>query len=131
MPSAPGVKVTLNVQLAPSATLEPQSFVSPNSGLMAILATVNGASPELLNVTVCGGLGMPTSWSPKARLDGERLTAGATPVPDRLVVCGLTLALSMTVIDPVLVPLAVGVNVTSTEHVAAPARLVPQSFVWA
>ena len=42
---------------------------------------------------------MPTTWLAKVRLVGERLTAGAVPVPVRLTLCGLPVALSVRVTD--------------------------------
>src|SRR3984893_8248449 len=42
----------------------------------------------------------------------EIAKVGATPVPDKLIVCGLPAALSMIVTVPVWVPIAVGENVT-------------------
>jgi hypothetical protein len=50
-PGAVGVKVTLIVQRAPAATLLPQSLVSANSALMAMLLIVNVALPVLLSMT--------------------------------------------------------------------------------
>jgi hypothetical protein len=41
-----------------------------------------------------------------------RLTAGAVPVPLKLTICGLPLALSVRVRPPERLPVAVGVNVT-------------------
>ena len=54
-----------------------------------------------------------------------------TPVPDKLAVCGLPVALSVSVIVPVRVPAAVGVNVTLMEQLAPAASEVPQVLVWA
>ena len=48
------------------------------------------------------------------------------PVPFRLEVCGLLLALSLTLNTPVLVPLAVGVKVTLIVHFPLAIRLVVQ-----
>lgn len=47
-------------------------------------------------------------------------------MPATFDVCGLLLALSLTVNLPFLVPVAVGVNVTLMEHVLLAARLVVQ-----
>ena len=47
-------------------------------------------------------------------------------MPPRLDVCGLLLALSLTVNFPFLVPIAVGVKVTLMVHVLLAARLVVQ-----
>jgi hypothetical protein len=53
---------------------------------------------------------------PNQRLVADRLAAGATPVPVSVTVCGRRVALSVMVSAPVLVPGAVGVNVTLTEQ---------------
>jgi hypothetical protein len=45
-------------------------------------------------------------------LDVSPSAGGSTPVPLRLIVCGLPEPDDVTVIDPVRVPAAVGVNVT-------------------
>ena len=58
---------------------------------------------------------------------GERLTEDA-PVPVRLAVCGLLLALSVTVRVAPRVPVAVGVNVTSMEQLAPAPKVEPQLF---
>ena len=44
-----------------------------------MLATVKGALPVLLRVTVCGGLVVPTRWLPNAALAGESTAMGAVP----------------------------------------------------
>ena len=66
----------------------------------------------LFKVTLCAVLVLPTGWLPKARLVGERLTRAAVPVPERLTVCGLPLALSVMLSEAVRLPLAEGVNLT-------------------
>jgi hypothetical protein len=64
---------------------------------------------------------------------GARLAAGvaAMPVPPRLTVCGLPVALSVMEIVPVSAPSAVGVNVTLMAQFAPAARLEPQLLVCA
>ena len=62
---------------------------------------------------------------PKERLVGERLTAGAEPVPERLTVCGLPAALSEMLTEAVRVPVAPGVKVTLIVHVPLAAGTVP------
>ena len=49
---------------------------------------------------------------PKLTLVALRLTLGAVPVPLKLTVCGLPLALSVSVRLPERLPVAVGVNAT-------------------
>jgi hypothetical protein len=51
-PAAVGVKVTLRVQLAPAATLEPQVLVWEKSPLTVMLVMLRAAFPALLSVTL-------------------------------------------------------------------------------
>ena|SRR5438093_1459107 len=84
-PMAEGVNVTLIPQLAPIARLVPQLFVWAKSPLAAMLETVSGALPELVRVSACAALVVPTCCDPKVRLVEESVTAGAGPVvPKRL-----------------------------------------------
>src|SRR6266487_5804815 len=62
--------------------------------------------------------------------EGERL-GSAVPVPDRLAVCGLLVALSVTVKAPLRVPVAVAVKVTLIVQFAPAPTDVPQLLVWA
>jgi hypothetical protein len=116
LPVAVGVKVTLIVQLAPVATLDPQLLACAKSpGFVpatAIEEIVRATLPLLVSVTGCEALGVPTAWLLKVKLLAETPATGAVPVPVRLTVCGLPLALSVIVRVPVRVPVAVGVKVT-------------------
>ena len=80
---AVGVKVTLRVQLAPTATLEPQLLVSAKSPLfipvMVTLVMLSVALPVLLSVMGVAELVVPTSWLPKLYDAGDRFTTGASP----------------------------------------------------
>ena len=51
------------------------------------------------------------------------------PLPERLMTCGLPLALSVMVTAPVRVPVAVGVKVTLIVQLFPVATPVPQLFV--
>jgi hypothetical protein len=51
VPAAVGLKVTLRVQLAPAATLEPQVLVWEKSPLALMLVIVRLALPVFLSVT--------------------------------------------------------------------------------
>jgi len=53
------------------------------------------------------------------------------PVPERLVAWGLVAASSVIKTWPVLIPTAVGVNVTFTVHVCPGPSAEPQLLVWA
>jgi hypothetical protein len=83
-----GVKVTLRVQLDPAATLVPQVFVWLKSPLfvpvIVMLVMLSDAVPVLDKVTTWAALLVPSNWVPNVSVAGERLTAGAVPVPDRL-----------------------------------------------
>jgi hypothetical protein len=68
---------------------------------------------------------------PKFTLVGENPTVGVVPVPERVALCGLFVALSVTTTVPELVPVAVGVNVTLIVQFAPAATDVPQVLVWA
>ncbi len=90
---------------------------------------VNDTLPVFVSVTACAALVVLTCWFPNERLVGEKLTAGAVPVPARLTICGLLLALSVMVTVPVRVPVAVGVNVTLIAQLAPAATELPQELL--
>jgi hypothetical protein len=129
-PVAVGVKLTEIVHVPATATEVPQVLVWLKSPLAAIVVIVKGAVPELVSVTDCAALVVPTAWLLKVKLVGETLTAGAVPVPVNETVCGLLLALSVTEIDPVRDPVAVGAKVTEIVQVPATATDEPQVLVW-
>ncbi len=58
------------------------------------------------------------------------IVAAPAPVPVRLTVCGLPATLSTTLIVPVVVPVAAGVNVTLIVQAAPDVSEVPQLLVW-
>ena len=86
--------------------------------------------PEFVSVTVCGELVVPIRFLPKFRLEVDKVTIGANPVPVSPAVCGLFEALSVTVSEAVRLPVAVGVKVTLIVQLAPAARLLPQLLVW-
>ena len=90
-----------------------------------MLAIVKVAVPVLLRVKLAGELLVAAGWLGKARLAGERPTSGAVPVPVRLTVCGLFVALSVKVKLAVRLPAVVGVNVKLTVQVAFTASELP------
>jgi hypothetical protein len=73
---------------------------------------------------------VPTGCAGKVKEAGERLATDAVPVPVRLTVWVAGLALSVTVKEPLLEPLAVGVKVTLRVQLALAARLEPLVLVW-
>ena len=62
-------------------------------------------------------------------LAAESVTFGAIPVPLRLMACGLLLASSLTVKEPVRVPVAVGLKMMLMVQTAPDTRLDPQVLV--
>jgi len=81
---------------------------------MATPEIVTAAVPLLASVITNGALVVPTLCPPNEREVGDRVKAGpaANPTPVRPAVCGLPVALSVTLSVAVLVPGAVGPNVT-------------------
>ena len=76
LPVVLGVRVTLIVQFAPAARVEPQLLVSAKFALAAILAIVSVAVPELVSVMGRGWLAVPTTSSPKVKPFVEKETLG-------------------------------------------------------
>lgn len=134
-----GWKVTLTVQLAPTARVDGemgQVFVwakSPGSvPAILTLLRVTADVPLLVTVTLIGELVTPTTTLPKLTLVGERVTAdpAVAPVPETGSVCGLPGALSATDTEALLDPEAAGLKVTLIVQFFPAATLVPQVFVW-
>ena len=125
-PVAVGVNVTPTLQLAPAATLVPQVLVAIPKGPLTVMAE-NTSNPLwlLVSVTDLAELVEPTAVVLKLKDVADSVT-GALPVPVRLTVCGLLIALSANVSVPVAAPNAAGVKVTPTLQVAPAAMPVPQ-----
>jgi len=88
-PPAVGPKLSWMVQIAPATTVDPQLLlVWLKLALTEIPVMLNGPFPELVNVTGCAALVVPTVWLENVRLPGESVTNGvpAIPVPARLAV---------------------------------------------
>src|SRR5947209_9374180 len=119
-PVAPGVKVTLMVQLAFAARLLGQLLVWAKSPLFVpvnpMLVIFRGTVPVSVSFTAAFALVVPTFWLPKLTLVGLRLTTGivVVPVPLRATFWGLFSPLSVNVRLALRLPLAVGVKVTLT-----------------
>jgi hypothetical protein len=90
---------------------------------------VKAALPVLLRVTTLAGLVVPTAWFVNTRLAGERLTAGAMPVPIIGTLCGLPPALSEMLIPALRVPEAVGAKIALIEQEAPAAMELLQVLV--
>jgi hypothetical protein len=79
---------------------------------MLTLVIVSAAVPVFVRVTVEAALDDPTDWLAKMTLAGERTTVADAPVPVSGTVCTAPLPLSVRVMVPAIVPLAVGVKLT-------------------
>src|SRR5258708_19333981 len=83
-----------------------------------MLRKVIGVVPLFETVTFLGALTLPRFRFPKVKLAGEKLRFEIAPIPLSWTMWGLPGALSVMVMAPVLVPTAVGLNVTSTRPAA-------------
>ena len=130
-PGDSGVNLTLNLQLAPAATLDPQVLVSPKSlgslPVKSIPVMSSAVLPVLVKVTVIGELVFPTATLPKFSWLGVNFTS--VPVPLRGTLCGLPSALSLNDSVPLTEPAFEGLNVTKVLQLAPAVTLDPQSFV--
>jgi hypothetical protein len=116
-PAAVGLNWMLTVQKAAGASgpvqslhLEKDEASVPVSAPLKLSVEV----PLLVMVTDCAALAVPATWLAKVRLLCERVTAGATPAPDRLTDCGESLALSVRVKAAEAGPVAVGLKAMLT-----------------
>src|SRR2546425_758446 len=96
---------------------------------MLVMANVD--VPLLVNVTTLATLVVPTGWLPKSKLVLDRLRAGpeGVPVPIKLITCGLPPALSVMMIAPARVPMALGAKLTLIVQLAPFGTLPPQLSV--
>ena len=85
--------------------------------------------PLLVRATDWLPLVVPSACPAKSKLPTLKLTAGTNPVPLRLAVCGLPVALSLTLRMPVRVPPPVGLNETLMMQLAPDPREVPHVLV--
>jgi hypothetical protein len=130
-PLPTGLKVTPITQFVPAARLVLQVVLLVDMAKSPLIVGVEMATaevPALLTVTDSGGLVVPTATPENESVLVE--TETLVPVPLKLTVCGLLLALSVMVRVPGTVPAAVGVNVTLIVQGLPAARLVPQLLVW-
>ena len=138
-PVAPGLNVTLNVQVPLAATVAgsvPQLFVSANApGFVppiVIPVIVKGPEPVLDSVTALAVLVPPTGSLPNASELGNKLADGGVPVPESGTVCDVAGFATFIARFADLVPVVLGVNVTVIVQLALMARVAgkgPQVFV--
>jgi hypothetical protein len=76
----------------------------------------------------CDVLEVPTSWLGNISAVGEKLTAGAIPVPVRATLCAPRLSVNVT--EAVRVPDTEGVNTMLIVQFAPAASTEPQVLLW-
>jgi RES domain-containing protein len=134
VPSAVGVNDTVIIQLPRDASELPHCVLSEKSfGLLPpseILEMVSVLPPVLESVMIWEELVWPTPSEPNERTAGWKDAAGPdTAVPDRATLCGDPAAESDSKTTAVLVPSAVGVNVTLIVQFARDASEVPHGLM--
>jgi len=126
-----GVKVTLMVQLAATASVVPQVVVWAKDEddvppiVMAMPVTV--AALLLVRVTVLAALVVLMVWLPKSTVVGFRNTVAgaAVPVPESETICGLVVSLSAMLRATLSVVVVLGVKITVIEQVVFAASVAP------
>ena len=131
VPVPPGVNTTEIGQLDPAANVVPQLVVLVKSEAlfpaMEIAMPVSCAFPVFCRLIIWPELVMPTVWLAKVIDDAENDTAGPMPVPVReteIFPCGDWIERA-----PFSAPVAAGLKVTFTVHVAPLVRDDPQLLV--
>jgi hypothetical protein len=122
-----GLKVTLIVQLAPAAKELPQLWVCAKSAALVAVIAIPLIEivvvPMLVRVTVLV-LRFPRATVPKFRLVADSFAV--VPIPLRITVCGLPLALSEMLNPALRLPDAVGLKVMLILQLAPTASELPQ-----
>lgn len=135
VPFAAGSKLSEIVQLAPTATVEPQVVVLVNEVasvpliVMPPLVMVSGEPPVFLSVTTLAVLVDPTLVLWNVRVVGVKATVGGGTVPVRVMDCGDAAALSATFNVAVRVPPVSGLKRSERVQVAPTATVAPQVVV--
>lgn len=128
VPVVVGEKLTRMVQLALAPNEAPQGVPPPATAVKSPLpveAMLIDAAVLFVSVRVDVLLVLPTVQPPKFTLLGE-IVSGRTAVPLTSKISGVTVALSVSPIAPLIDPLADGVKVTDSVQVAAGNRVVMQ-----
>jgi hypothetical protein len=114
-PVAVGLKVTLMAQFALVARLAGQLLVCEKSPLAEIVLIVSAFVPQLVNVTICAVLVVPTFWPVNVKLPGETQAATGTgpTVRPTLVLC--TKLPSVALMVKVAVPCGVALVVVTVK----------------
>src|SRR5581483_8587129 len=130
VPVLVGVKVTLIVQVAPTASEFPQLLVCAKAPVAVMLVIVRGAVPLLPKVRICGALVVLSIWLGKLKVPPplENVITGVTPLPIRPAFSA-GIPPCATVRKPLRVPVTVGVNATFATQLAPTASDAGQLFV--
>lgn len=136
LPAAVGLNVAEIVQLPFTARVDGEAgqlLIWAKSPLFvparAMPVMASGAVPELVRVTDCAPLVVPTSCEPNVSDVGVSVTVGAVPVPDTEMLSGLSVALSVTSTFAARIPAAVGRKLTLIVQVEPAPRLAGQLLV--
>jgi hypothetical protein len=126
VPTPVGVKVTSNVHVAFEAREDEQGFDPPGAASkspLPVIAMEIVLERLLVIVTVCALLVVSTVCAAKDNEAGEK-ESGRAAVPFKSNVCSATVALSVTTMAPLMLPLApsAGENVTDIVQVAFAAK---------
>jgi len=127
-PGAVGLKVTVIVQALLPPSAEPQLLVwlkSPGSAPLKLKLVMPMEAVLPLVTVACIVADVPELTIPKVNTVGEIVSA-LIPVPVRGTVCGLPVALSLTLMLAVRAPRAVGTKVMLMVQLASFASDVPQ-----
>jgi hypothetical protein len=118
----------LIVQLDDVPKLVPQLFVCEKLPLAVMPLMDSVPVPVFVSVTTWVFTVLRLLGVAKTTLFADRLTDGepiARPVPERVIVCGLPVTLSLMVTAPARVPVVVGVNVTLIVQVEPTCSVMP------
>ena len=136
VPATDGRKVTLTVQEDPAVSVVPHEFdgIAKSAALAPVilmLLMLRVAVPVFLSVTVCAEDVVKFTVTGNVIEVGEGDAIGPVPLPVSETAWGLPAALSVKRRLPLLVPVAVGLNVTLTVQVALMASEEGQLLVCA
>jgi hypothetical protein len=129
-----GVNTTANWQVAAAARVPPHGLLpvpETDQSVLAVNARVSDPPEVLVAVTVLGKLENPSAGLSNNRLAGLNDKGRAdppVPVPLRLVICGMKLE-PLTINDPLIAPLCVGLSETETVHFDSAASVPLQGAV--
>jgi len=110
-----GLNVTLIVQFAPAARLEPHVFVAAKSPEfvpeMTMLVIVRDAAPVFESVTSCAVLVVLTGWLPNDKVEGLSEAIGTDVLVKVLTVTFAPLTVTVRLVGVKVYPIFLGVTV--------------------